>query len=54
MSQTEKRKLERVRYWQGQMLRSRDFNDMHAVEEQRRWWHNRALHNAYGVYQDDP
>jgi hypothetical protein len=54
MSQTEKRKLERVRYWQGQMLRSRDFNDIHAVEEQRRWWHNRALHNAYGIHQDTP
>jgi len=57
MSPTDKRKLERVRYWQGQMLRSRDFNDIHAVEEQRRWWHNRALHNAYGIHvdgQDDP
>jgi hypothetical protein len=54
MSQTENRKLERVRYWQGQMLRSRDFNNIHAAEEQRRWWHNRALHNAYGVYQDTP
>ncbi len=52
MSQTEKRNLERMRYWQGQMLRSRDFNDIHAVEEQRRWWHNRALHNAYGIHQD--
>jgi hypothetical protein len=49
MSSIEKRKLERVRYWQGQKLRSRDFNDIHAVEEQRRWWHNRALHNAYGI-----
>lgn len=52
MSPTEKRKLERVRYWQGQLLRSGDFNDIHGVEEQRRWWHNRALHNAYGVHQD--
>jgi len=52
MSYTEKRELERVRYWQGQMLRSRDFNDIHAVEEQRRWWHNRALHNAYGIHRD--
>lgn len=52
MSQIEKRELERVRYWQGQMLRSRDFNDIHAVEEQRRWWHNRALHNAYGIHRD--
>lgn len=52
MSPTEKRDLERVRYWQGQLLRSRDFNDIHAAEEQRRWWHNRALHNAYGIHQD--
>ena len=49
MARLEKRKLERVRYWQGQMLRSRDFLDIEAVETQRRWWHNRALHNAYGV-----
>jgi len=49
MTQLEKRKLERVRYWQGQMLRSRDFRDLEAVEAQRRWWHNRALHNAYGI-----
>ena len=52
MSSTEKRNLERVRYWQGQMLRSRDFNDIHSMDEQRRWWHNRALHNAYGIHQD--
>lgn len=52
MSPTEKRDIERVRYWQGQLLRSRDFNDIHAVEEQRRWWHNRALHNAYGIHHD--
>ena len=49
MTQLEKRKLERVRYWQGQMLRSRDFRDLEAVEAQRRWWHNRALHHAYGI-----
>jgi hypothetical protein len=49
MAMLEKRKLERVQYWQGQMLRARDFRDLQAVEAQRRWWHNRALHNAYGV-----
>ncbi len=49
MSKPEQRNLERVRYWQGQMLRSRDFLDIEGVEAQRRWWHNRALHNAYGV-----
>jgi len=49
MTRMEKRKLERVQYWQGQRLRSGDFLDIEAVEAQRRWWHNRALHNAYGV-----
>lgn len=49
MPNTEKRELERVQYWQGQMLRSRDFREINAFDAQRRWWHNRALHNAYGV-----
>ncbi len=49
MAIPEKQKLERVRYWQGQMLKSQDFLDIEAAEAQRRWWHNRALHNAYGV-----
>jgi hypothetical protein len=43
--------LERVTYWEGQMLRSSDFLDIQRVEDQRRWWHNRAMHNAFGVYQ---
>jgi hypothetical protein len=51
MTTFEKRPLRRVRYWQGQMLRSRDFGDQNADTAQHRWWHNRALHNAYGVYQ---
>jgi hypothetical protein len=51
MSKPENRKLGRVRYTEGQMLRSADFQDIERVEAQRRWWHNRALHNAYGVYQ---
>lgn len=51
MSVFEKRPLERVRYWQGQMLRSADFRAQSADTAQHRWWHNRALHNAYGVYQ---
>ena len=41
--------LERLRYWQGQRLRARDFRDQTAIEAQLRWWHNRALHNAFGV-----
>lgn len=49
MSPAKKRKFERVQYWQGQMLRARDFRDLEAMNAQHRWWHNRALHNAYGV-----
>jgi len=41
--------VERYRYGQGQMLRSRDFRDQFNVEAELRWWHNRALHGAYGV-----
>jgi hypothetical protein len=51
MTVFEKRPLQRVRYWQGQMLRSGDFRAQNADTAQHRWWHNRALHNAYGVYQ---
>src|SRR5262245_45150861 len=40
---------ERFRYWQGQMLRSRDFNDQTARAAEMRWWHNRAIHRAFGV-----
>lgn len=43
--------LERLRYRQGQRLLSRDFQDQAAIEAQLRWWHNRALHNAYGIAQ---
>lgn len=41
--------IERFRYWQGQMLRSRDLRGQMRVEAELRWWHNRALHSAYGV-----
>ena len=41
--------LERFRYWQGQKLLARDFRDQLAREAQLRWWHNRALHKAFGV-----
>ncbi len=51
MTEFEKRSLQRVRYWNGQMLRSGDFREQSADTAQHRWWHNRALHNAYGVYQ---
>lgn len=49
MSKLEPRDLERMRYHQGQMLRSRDFHDLATNESHLRWWHNRALHQAYGV-----
>ncbi|MDQ2976071.1 MAG: hypothetical protein M3R69_11760 [Acidobacteriota bacterium] len=41
--------MQRLRYWQGQKLLSRDFRDQTSFEAQLRWWHNRALHNSYGV-----
>jgi hypothetical protein len=49
MSISEQVELERLRYWHGQRLRARDFRDQTAIEAQLRWWHNRALHNAFGV-----
>jgi hypothetical protein len=41
--------LQRLRYTSGQMLRSGDFRDQLANDAQLRWWHNRALHNSYGI-----
>lgn len=41
--------LERFRFWQGQKLLGRDFRDQLAREAQLRWWHDRAMHNAFGV-----
>lgn len=41
--------LERLRYWQGQMLRSRDFRDQDELDALRRRLHNRSLHGASGV-----
>lgn len=46
---TNSRELERVRYWQGQTLRSGDFRQQLATDAQLRAWHNRSLHSAYGV-----
>lgn len=51
MTVFEKRRLERMRYRQGKMLRAEDFQVQSSDTAQHRWWHNRALHNAYGVYQ---
>jgi hypothetical protein len=49
MANLEKRRLERLRHLPGEDLRARDFRDQEAIEAQLRWWHNRALHGAYGV-----
>lgn len=49
MSIPKRVEIERLRYWQGQRLLARDFRDQATIEAQLRWWHNRALHNAFGV-----
>jgi hypothetical protein len=41
--------LERVLYWRGQALLARDFLDEAAQADERRFWHTRAVHAAYGV-----
>jgi hypothetical protein len=41
--------LQRLRYAPGQDLLSRDFRDQGRFDEQLRWWHNRAMHGAFGV-----
>src|SRR5262245_14224471 len=41
--------LERVRYWQGQLLALDDLQTQLAVDEELRRLHNRAAHQAYGV-----
>ena len=39
----------RLRHVRGEALRGHDFGDQSDQDDQRRWWHNRALHQAYGV-----
>ncbi len=41
--------LERVRYWQGQLLASGDLQTQLRVDEELRRLHNRAVHEAYGI-----
>ena len=41
--------LQRVRHVPRELLRSQDFRMQQAASDQRRWWHNRALHDATGV-----
>jgi hypothetical protein len=44
-----RQELERVRYWQGQLLASGDLNTQLRVDQRFRWLHNRSLHQAYGI-----
>ncbi|HJU56025.1 MAG TPA: hypothetical protein VJ715_15675 [Pyrinomonadaceae bacterium] len=41
--------LQRIRYWQGQLLASGDLQTQLLVNEELRRLHNRALHQAHGV-----
>lgn len=41
--------FERLRYWQGQRLRSRDFRDEQRYRALLRAWHNRGLHETGGI-----
>ena len=41
--------LERLRNVDGEMLRSRDFRDRIAYDLELHWWHQRAVHQAFGV-----
>jgi len=41
--------LERLRNVDGEMLRSRDFRDGIAYDLELHWWHQRAIHQAFGV-----
>jgi hypothetical protein len=49
MSTPYRRDLERLQYWQGQTLRSRDARDQGRFDALRRQLHNRALHSTGGV-----
>ena len=41
--------FERFVYRQGQLLASDDFRDQQRMEAARRWMHNSAIHNVWGV-----
>lgn len=41
--------LYRLQYWQGQVLRSRDLSDQPSYGALLQAWHNRAMHEAYGI-----
>ena len=39
----------RLRHVRGEALRRNDFSDQFDQDDQLRWWHNRALHQAFGI-----
>ena len=41
--------FERFRYWAGQQVRARDFSAQLAEVDRLTSWHNRAVHDAFGV-----
>jgi hypothetical protein len=49
MPTTDVRRLDRLLYWRGQALLARDFRGEAAQADERRAWHNRAVHQAFGV-----
>jgi hypothetical protein len=49
MPSNQQRELDRTRYWLGQMLESGNLRGQVSTDLQLRWWHNRALHNAFGI-----
>jgi hypothetical protein len=40
---------QRLRHMQNEALLARDFADQAAQDHQMRWWHNRAIHDTYGI-----
>ena len=49
MSPHSSTELQRPRYWQGQKLKGKDLRDQMSYNALLQAWHDRALHNAYGV-----
>ena len=41
--------LERIRHVPRELLRSRDFRDALETDAQLQWWHQRAVHDSFGV-----
>ncbi len=41
--------LERLRHAPDEALLACDFDSQAALDDQTRWWHNRAVHNTYGI-----